>query len=114
MRYSIDCKGAVHKDLITHTGSSGSCINTDCKVGSLEIAAEGLCPDGQVQISYWEKPNCAGKWYGYGYSSKGRCHKLFTDGYKFKSLHLRCSRKEDDCLSKNTCKYDPEPVNKSC
>ncbi|KAH0592099.1 hypothetical protein MHUMG1_10147 [Metarhizium humberi] len=92
----------------------GMCINTGCSVGSLEIAAEGYCPDGQVQISYWEQPNCVGKWFGYGYTKRGQCRGVWTDGWKFKSLFLRCAKEEDDCVSQGTCSYDPEPDTSLC
>lgn len=75
--YHNDCTGDVHNNLDI---DGDTCINTDCKVASLDVAATGLCPDGQVQISYWEKPNCSGEWYGYGYASRGQCRGLWTDG----------------------------------
>lgn len=110
-RYHTDCTGNVNNDISV---TDGMCINTGCSVGSLEIAAEGYCPDGQVQISYWEQPNCVGKWFGYGYAKRGECRGVWTDGWKFKSLHLRCAKKEDDCVSKKTCNYDPEPAQALC
>ncbi|KAK4064922.1 hypothetical protein Purlil1_14084 [Purpureocillium lilacinum] len=55
-RYHADCTGDVHNDV--SVSGAGICINTDCKVASLEVATEGYCPDGQVQISYWEQPGC--------------------------------------------------------
>lgn len=110
-RYHKSCTGAVHNDL-SITG--GACVNTDCSAASLEIASEGFCPNGQVQISYWEKAGCTGKWFGYGYADKGQCRNLWTDGWKFKALHLRCAKKEDDCVSKKTCTYDAEPQTNSC
>ncbi|KFG84795.1 LysM domain-containing protein [Metarhizium anisopliae] len=67
-RYHTDCTGDVYNDVLVR---GGMCINTGCSVESLEIAAEGYCPDGQVQISYWEQPNCVGKWFGYGYTKRG-------------------------------------------
>lgn len=83
--YHSDCTGDVHND-IPIAATDDTCINTDCKVASLEVLAEGACPDGQVQISYWEKPNCQGQWYGYGYANRGSCRSLWTNGYKWKSL----------------------------
>lgn len=109
--YHRDCTGDVHND---RDIDGDTCINTDCKVASLDIAAAGLCPDGQVQISYWEKPNCVGQWYGYGYASRGQCRGLWTDGWKFKSVHLRCAAKANDCVSKGSCNYDPEPAHNLC
>ncbi|KFG83697.1 LysM domain-containing protein [Metarhizium anisopliae] len=110
-RYRTDCSGDVYND-VSVTG--GMCINTACSVGSLEIAAEGYCPDGQVQISYWEQPNCVGKWFGYGYTKRGQCRGVWTDGWKFRSLFLRCAKEEDDCVSQGTCAYDPEPDKSLC
>ncbi|KAK8924277.1 LysM domain-containing protein [Metarhizium anisopliae] len=110
-RYHIDCTGDVYNDVSVR---GGMCINTGCSVGSLEIAAEGYCPDGQVQISYWEQPNCVGKWFGYGYTKRGQCRGVWTDGWKFKSLFLRCAKEEDDCVSQGTCAYDPEPDTSLC
>lgn len=112
--YHTDCTGDVHNDVTIESGSDGICINTDCAVGSVNIGSLGLCPSGQVQLSYWEKPGCSGQWYGYGYTSRGTCHSLWTDGYKFKSLHLRCASEQDDCVSQKTCTYDPEPANNLC
>lgn len=112
--YHNDCTGSNHNDNVVMMYQDGPCINTDCQVASLNIASEGNCPDGQVQISYWEKPNCQGKWFGYGYAKRATCRSLWSNGYKFQSLHLRCAKKEDDCVSKGTCKEDPEPSNNLC
>lgn len=114
-RYHSDCSGDAHNDNVVRY-DDGPCINTDCQVASTEIlaAGAGACPDGQVQISYWEKPNCQGQWFGYGYTSTGTCRRLWTDGYKWKSLHLRCAKKEDDCVSRGNCKADPEPDHNIC
>ena len=113
-RYHTDCTGDVYNDVIIASGTDGICVNTDCQAGSLEISPEGLCPGGEVQISYWEQPGCQGKWFGYGYNSRGTCHHLWTDGYKIKALHFRCAKREDDCVSKGSCTYDPEPQNNVC
>lgn len=113
-KYRINCDGAVHNDVTMPVNTDGFCIDTDCQVGALDIAAEGLCPDGQVQISYWQNPGCQGEWYGYGYASKGICRKLWTDGWKFKAVYLRCAAESNDCVSKGTCKFDPEPKNNVC
>lgn len=113
-KYHGDCTGDVHNDNIVSLNSDGPCINTDCQVASLSILADGECADGEVQISYWENANCQGKWFGYGYASRNTCRSLWTNGYKFKSLHLRCAKKQDDCVSKKTCKEDPEPSNNIC
>ncbi|XWW93850.1 hypothetical protein V2A60_001789 [Cordyceps javanica] len=112
-RYHLGCRGETHND-VTTLGRDGVCIDTDCRVGSLDVAAEGACPGGQVQISYWEKPGCVGGWYGYGYTSRGTCRDLWTAGWKFRSLHLRCMDSADDCVTRNTCSYDPEPASSSC
>ena len=112
--YHNDCTGDSHNDDAVMMYQDGFCINTNCQVASLDIAPEGNCPDGEVQISYWEKPGCQGKWFGYGYSSRGTCRALWSDGWKFKALHLRCAKKEDDCISKGECKEDPELSNYLC
>lgn len=91
----------------------GRCVNTDCKAASINIM-QGSCPGGRVQISYWANRDCTGKWFGYGYTSVNECHPLWTDGWKFKSLHFRCAAPEDDCVNKGTCTYDPEPANNVC
>lgn len=113
-RYNRECGGDTHNDATVSMNEDGPCINTGCQVGSLDIASMGDCPDCQVQISYWEQPNCQGKWFGYGYADRGQCRSLWSYGYKFQSLHLRCARKEDDCVSKKTCKEDMEPTNSIC
>lgn len=110
-RYHADCTGNVNNDVSV---SDSVCVNTGCSVASLEIAADGYCPNGQVQISYWEQPGCVGKWFGYGYADKGQCRRVWTEGWKFKSLHLRCARAEDDCVSNRTCTIDPEPAGNLC
>ncbi|KAJ3480920.1 hypothetical protein NLG97_g7951 [Lecanicillium saksenae] len=113
--YHSDCSGKKYNSAtIERVGWDGMCISTDCQVASLDIAAEGLCPDGQVQLSYWEEPGCVGEWYGYGYASRGTCRSLWSGGWKFKSLHLRCTKREDDCVSKSECTVDPEPSNNKC
>ncbi|ODA80984.1 hypothetical protein RJ55_03944 [Drechmeria coniospora] len=110
-RYHADCTGEVKNDIAV---ADGICINTACSVASLEIAAEGYCPEGQVQISYWEQADCSGKWFGYGYANKGQCRTAWSEGWKFKSLHFRCARKEEDCVSQQTCQFEPEPANSLC
>ncbi|OAQ60452.1 LysM domain-containing protein [Pochonia chlamydosporia 170] len=112
--YHTDCTGDVHNTVSIVDGSNGMCIDTGCAVGSVDVALGGLCPRGQVQLSYWENPGCIGKWFGYGYMSRGQCHKMWTEGWKFKSLHLRCTREQDDCVNQKTCTYDPEPPNNLC
>lgn len=98
----------------TITVNDGVCIDTMCAVASLDIDEAGLCPGGQVQVSYWGQPGCTGKWFGYSYTSKGTCHRLWTEGWKFKSLHLRCASKEEDCVRRGTCTYSPQPVTNVC
>ncbi|OAA81565.1 LysM domain protein [Akanthomyces lecanii RCEF 1005] len=112
-KYHGGCTGDVYNNVVVKPGE-GYCMNTDCQVGSLDIDADGLCPDGEVQLSYWEQPGCVGQWYGYGYADKGACRGLWTNGDKFKAIHLRCARKEDDCVSKGSCTCDFEPQNKVC
>jgi hypothetical protein len=112
-KYHVGCKGAVHNSVVVKPGQ-GYCMNTDCQVGSIDIDGDGLCPDGEVQLSYWEQPGCTGKWYGYGYAQKGSCRGLWTDGFKFQAIHLRCAKKGDDCVSTGSCTYDPEPKANVC
>lgn len=113
-RYHTECTGDVHNEVTIDNNSDGICIDTNCAVGSVDVAAAGACPGMQVQLSYWEKPGCGGKWFGYGYISRGTCHRMWTDGWKFQSLHLRCASEKDDCVTKGTCKYDPEPAKGIC
>ncbi|KAJ4148388.1 hypothetical protein LMH87_002861 [Akanthomyces muscarius] len=112
-RYRTDCSGEVHNAVNVDVGD-GQCVNTDFSVGSLEIASAGLCPDGEVQVSYWEQPSCQGKWYGYGYAKRGECRHLWTDGWKFKAIHLRCTKSQDDCVNQSQCLYEPEPFQGVC
>ncbi|OAA36493.1 Peptidoglycan-binding lysin domain protein [Metarhizium rileyi] len=112
--YHVDCTGEIHNDKSIQMQTDGDCINTDCQVGSVKAVPHGACPDGELQISYWEQPGCTGKWFGYGYTSRDRCHKMWTEGWKFKSLHLRCAARKDDCVSKGTCTFEPEPANNIC
>lgn len=112
--YHADCTGDIRQKISLPDGSGGMCLDTGCTVASVDIAAEGLCPGGQVQLSYWEKPGCVGQWYGYGYASRGTCRKLWSEGWKFKSLHVRCAKQADDCVTKKTCTYDLEPAKYLC
>ncbi|EGX90960.1 class V chitinase Chi100 [Cordyceps militaris CM01] len=112
-RYSTSCDGDVHND-VTLTGNEGKCIDTGCSVGSLDIASGGDCPNGQVQVSYWELPGCSGKWFGFGYASRDTCRSLWTSGWKFGSLHLRCADPLSDCVSQGTCVADEEPARGIC
>lgn len=112
-RHHADCAGPVSHD-VSVEADEGVCVNTGCAAASLEVAADGLCPDGQVQIGYWEQPDCSGNWFGYQYADRGKCHGLWTEGRKFRSLHLRCARQEDDCVSRITCTHRAEPVGNVC
>ncbi|KAJ2978409.1 hypothetical protein NQ176_g3831 [Zarea fungicola] len=113
--YNSGCKGKKYNDVtVARVALDGVCVNTDCQVASLDIAAEGVCPGGQVQISYWENAGCKGKWFGYGYTSRGTCRNLWSQGWKFKALHFRCISSAEDCVNRKTCSYDPEPQNSSC
>ncbi|EGX95212.1 GPI anchored endo-1,3(4)-beta-glucanase, putative [Cordyceps militaris CM01] len=102
---------AVHNDVVV---GGGSCIDTGCAVGSLDIAAAGSCPDGEVRISYWEQPGCAGKWFGYGYASRNTCRSLWSGGWSFKSLYVSCAKRSDDCVSRGTCTMDQVPSYPIC
>lgn len=108
-RYHADCTGDVHNLVSIPNDGSGQCISTDCSVASLEIFKEGMCADGEVRISYWEKGDCTGRWFGYGYASRDTCRPLWSEGWKFKGLFLRCAPKSTDCVTQGTCKEDPEP-----
>lgn len=112
-RWGGNCGGGVH-DEVALEGGDGICVNTGCAVGGLEIAPEGYCPDGEVRISYWGGSACDGAWYGYGYASRGQCRTLWSGGYKFKSLYLRCAKKDDDCVTKGECTFEPEPTWNLC
>lgn len=111
--YHADCTGDVHDNVETSAGN-GICVETDCQVASFDIASEGSCPDGHVQLSYWEQAGCQGAWYGYGYSSRATCRRLWSDGWNFKSVHMRCTDPKDDCVNKGTCTVDPEPNSHKC
>lgn len=113
-KYHTDCTGAQHNDVTIPANTDGACVDLDCQVGSLDIAAEGSCPNGSVRISYWEKTGCQGAWYGYGYADKGTCRRLWRDGYVSKSVHMKCADPKDDCVIKGTCKADPEPSGNAC
>ncbi|EGX89011.1 LysM domain protein [Cordyceps militaris CM01] len=112
-RYHVGCSGDIHNNVAVRVGE-GYCMNTDCRVGSLEVDADGLCPDGDIQLSYWEQPGCTGKWFGFGYADKGTCRGLWSDGNKFKAIHLRCAKSQDDCVSKQGCRLDAEPASNTC
>ncbi|QLI74343.1 uncharacterized protein G6M90_00g109030 [Metarhizium brunneum] len=92
----------------------GACINTNCRVGPVKAIPQGICPDGQIQISYWEQLGCTGKWFGDEYTSRDTRRKMWTEGWKFKSLYVRCASEKDDCVSKGACTFDPEPANNVC
>ncbi|KAM3554071.1 hypothetical protein ARSEF4850_006629 [Beauveria asiatica] len=113
-RYSDGCAGAVHSTEEFPPSGAGHCVNTDCKVTSLDISAKGTCPDGEVRISYWEQADCQGKWFGYGYASRGQCRTLWSGGWNFKSLYVSCATKESDCISQGTCTIDPLPNSNVC
>lgn len=111
--YHADCTGEVHNTERFERGD-GHCVNTDCQVASLDIMPTGLCPDNQVRISYWEQPGCVGKWFGYGYASRGQCRALWSGGWKFKSLYITCASQASDCVTQGTCSIDPIPNNNVC
>ncbi|TQV90074.1 glycosyl hydrolases family 18 [Cordyceps javanica] len=112
-RYHSDCSGDVHDEVAVGRGQ-GLCVDTGCSVASLDIANAGNCPNGQVQISYWEHAGCTGKWFGYGYASRDTCRSLWSQGWKFGALHLRCADPVSDCVSQRSCTADPEPVRGIC
>lgn len=112
--YHTDSTGDQHNDVAIKQNTDGMCMNLDCQVGSLDIDSAGNCPKGQVQISYWQNSDCSGQWYGYGYGNRGTCRGLWKDGYKTKSVWLRCAEQSQDCVSKGSCKADPEPSSNLC
>lgn len=112
-RYNTDCTGGAHNDISIAPGG-GKCLNTDCVVGSLDTTGAGTCPDGQLRISYWEQPDCSGKWFGYGYTSRNTCRSLWSNGWNFKSLYLSCAKQSDDCVSQGTCTADKAPSGRLC
>ncbi|TQV90962.1 LysM domain-containing protein [Cordyceps javanica] len=112
--YHNNCSGTIHNAASIAMDSDGACFDTDCQVASLSALSYGACPDGQLQVSYWENTGCTGQWFGYDYTSRNTCFRAWTDGYKWKSLHLRCAKKGDDCVSQNQCKADPEPDHNLC
>ncbi|OAA73471.1 LysM domain protein [Cordyceps fumosorosea ARSEF 2679] len=113
-RYGAGCEGDIHSTEEFPPSGAGHCVNTDCKVASLDISAKGTCPDGEVRISYWEQANCQGKWFGYGYASRGQCRTLWSGGWDFKSLYISCATKESDCVSQGTCTIDTLPNSSVC
>ncbi len=112
--YHNNCSGTIHNAASIAMDSDGACFDTDCQVASLSALSYGACPDGQLQVSYWENTGCTGQWFGYDYTSRNICFRAWTDGYKWKSLHLRCAKKSDDCVSQNQCKAAPEPDHNLC
>lgn len=112
--YHADCTGALYNEVTIQRNTDGLCLDTNCQAASLNLAAVGDCPNGQVQISYWEQSGCTGQWFGYGYTSRNTCHRLWTEGWKFKSIHLRCSSDKNDCVTQKTCTYSPEPSHGIC
>ena len=46
---------------LIESGYGNAYLNISCQVASFDISNERGCPDGQVQISYWEKLNCTGE-----------------------------------------------------
>lgn len=48
-RYHADCTGDVHNDV--SVSGAGICINTDCKVASLEVATEGYCQMARSKLA---------------------------------------------------------------
>lgn len=111
--YHGDCTGSIHNQERFEHGE-GHCVNTDCQVAALDIKSAGRCPDGQVRISYWDQPGCAGKWFGYGYASRGQCRTLWSGGWKFRSLWISCATQESDCITQKTCSMDALPDKNLC
>ncbi|OAA60754.1 WSC domain protein [Cordyceps fumosorosea ARSEF 2679] len=109
-----DCTGDVTNEVLIRSDSDGMCIDTNCEVSSLDIASLGGCPDGEIQIGYWQNAGCSGEWYGYGYGSRNTCRQLWSGGDSFKSLWLRCAKPENDCVNKKTCTVSPEPSHGIC
>lgn len=112
--YDARCGGSVHNNVEVKQGTNGFCVNTACQAGSFNVAAEGSCPDGHVQISYWEHADCRGEWYGYGYTSRGTCRTLWSGGSMFKSVWMKCTDPKSDCVNQGSCSVDPEPTRGKC
>lgn len=112
--YHNDCTGDVKNDVSVSSGSNGVCLDTGCAVASLDLGGAGDCPDGEVQVSYWGGANCAGDWYGYGYASRDTCRPLWSEGWKFKSLYVKCAKESENCVKKGTCVADAEPSKNLC
>ncbi|KAJ6782328.1 hypothetical protein PWT90_07800 [Aphanocladium album] len=108
-RYNKNCGGGVTNDVTVRQGSNGMCVNSNCNVGSLDIATVGNCPSGQIRISYWQNPDCAGDWYGYGYGSRGTCRGLWSDGWNFQSMWISCADPNSDCVQQGSCTAAAEP-----
>ncbi|KAK9434602.1 LysM domain protein [Metarhizium brunneum] len=88
-RYHNDCTGAVYNDLSVN---DGTCIRTGCSVASLDISPEGYCPDGQIQISYWEKPDCTAIGFDLG-QSYGTAVTHFSNGTVLKLAKVEGSQR---------------------
>lgn len=48
--YHADCTGKEHRRVAIANKNDGLCLDTNCAVASLDIAAVGQGPEGQVQI----------------------------------------------------------------
>ncbi len=59
--YHGDCTSDVNNEVLVHSNSDGICIDTNCQVASLDVASFGYCPDGHVQVSYWQRGGCSGE-----------------------------------------------------
>ncbi|XWW99235.1 hypothetical protein V2A60_007244 [Cordyceps javanica] len=95
---------------VTHSDYGGDVQDeVALSVVSPEAASSGDCPRGKDYIIHWEKPGRSGEWFGYGYTSRDACCSLWTNGWKFGSLHLRCADPWLDCVSLGTCVVDDEP-----
>lgn len=101
-----DCAGTENNLTAVPYKTNDSCFDTSCNVTRVYISGWGSCPDGEIQIGYWERPGCSGEWYGYDYTERGLCYELWSGGTKFNSVEFRCALKSDCCTA------DPEPSTK--
>lgn len=109
-RWNGDCSGdSGIGTLEFESGSNGRCFDLNYDAESLDVAATDDCPDGHIQLSYWQQPGCSGEWSGYGYASRGTCRALWSWGTKFKSLRMKCTQPDKDCVAQGQCVPDAEP-----
>ncbi|PHH89865.1 hypothetical protein CDD83_5070 [Cordyceps sp. RAO-2017] len=89
------CSGKRFEHIVVNDGTVPKCFNTAGKA-SLSVANQGSCPNGHVQISYWEEADCrAGKRAGDDdYMSRNTCRQIPSDGRRIRSVSLQCQTPE--------------------